>query len=100
MKTENKSKEIALIAAIISDQFCNLLYEHCSYFQSLDYISDAAVIFYKEHKNTNWESVQVSNEFNLNGCDWEQFVVHWAYRYFVKKEFLSSNVMNPAEANF
>lgn len=96
-------KEVAMIAAIISDQFCKELYnEYKTYLGSLEVIANAAIEFNEKYPvdKTDWAAFQDKNEFSDTGCDWDEFVTHWAYHYFIKNEMIPADSPNPAEMNF
>ncbi len=83
-KSENMIDEIALITAIISDNYCEMLYgKYGGYITTIETIVTLAKDFYQEFKHIDWEAalndeypLDKKEYFEKNNC-WDEVIIAW-----------------------
>lgn len=72
---DNDAHGVGLIATIISDHYCSMLYNvmNTGYISTIEKITELAELFYEENKFRDWE--QYLEEYDE--C-WDDFIIRWA----------------------
>jgi hypothetical protein len=81
MQPSNPSpNEIALIAAILGDNFSKVIYDaenEMGYIATIEQLALWAQEFYDKYKDTDWEAWSLSAPGYPTGICWDQFVIEW-----------------------